>query len=174
MSLVHVQVLSRLFPFKRGLMHAYWAANIWSLYATADRALAITLPRLGFSVEKPSALMTGLSQAMSPGRLPLLACDSMPLLCCSSRILGLNIFEDMVELMMLLRSLKLQDCSVSGSECCTGGLVQVSSFAVLPDVEAGTTLVVVLITMAPMLVAVWRNPRPEVFARAAAYACMCR
>ena len=52
--------------------------------------------------------------------------------------------------------------------------MQVSSFAVLPDIGAGTTLVVVLLSMAPMLISVWRNPRPDAFASAAAYACICR
>ena len=55
-----------------------------------------------------------------------------------------------------------------------GGLVRVSSFAVLPNIEAGHCALLALVAMLPMLAAVWRRPQPRSFAGAVAYACLCR
>ena len=63
-------LLGRLFPFKRGLMHALPAANVWVLYTTFDRVLARMLRRDTSSVFA-RGLVTDIDMAILPDITPL-------------------------------------------------------------------------------------------------------
>lgn len=85
------QVLSRLFPFARGLCHAYWAPNVWAMYSFMDRMLIIAAPKVGLPVkaEALTSVTRGLvgdtSFAVLPNISPrvcfilTLVCQTVPL-----------------------------------------------------------------------------------------------
>ncbi len=52
------QLLSRLFPFARGLTHSYWAANWWALYCAADKVRGCCR-RVGARGEGGGAVLPG-------------------------------------------------------------------------------------------------------------------
>lgn len=53
------QVLRRMFPFGRGLCHAYWAPNFWVFYIILDKLLTFLLVKLGVNLQTPTASFTG-------------------------------------------------------------------------------------------------------------------
>lgn len=59
-------VLGRLFPFHRGLSHAYWAPNLWACYNGLD----ILLSKLFKSSNRPNAFTSGLVQQSEHQVLP--------------------------------------------------------------------------------------------------------
>ncbi|KAL6705149.1 glycosyl transferase [Coniothyrium glycines] len=73
------QVLRRLFPFSRGLCHAYWAPNVWAMYSFLDRVLIFLAPRLGLHVDRNAvnSVTRGLVGDSSFAVLP----DVVPLAC---------------------------------------------------------------------------------------------
>ncbi|XP_074593424.1 ALG6/ALG8 family glucosyltransferase xit [Brevipalpus obovatus] len=70
------QVLSRLFPFGRGLTHAYWAPNFWALYNGLDKFLSFLLGK------KSQSLTRGLVKQDNHTVLPNVPPFSTILFCC--------------------------------------------------------------------------------------------
>ena len=56
-----LQIFRRLFPFGRGLVHAYWAPNAWALYCAADKGLALVAKKVFKVVFNASSSVSGLA-----------------------------------------------------------------------------------------------------------------
>ena len=63
-----IQMASRLFPISRGLLHTYWAPNVWALYSFVDM---ITSRIIGSS--STTSLTNGITNEFIPGTLPIIS-----------------------------------------------------------------------------------------------------
>ncbi|KPJ16918.1 putative dolichyl pyrophosphate Glc1Man9GlcNAc2 alpha-1,3-glucosyltransferase [Papilio machaon] len=149
------QILSRLFPFKRGLCHAYWAPNFWALYNFGDKVLQYVLPIFGISVSSSEASMTGglvqeydhvILSRLFPFKRGLCHAYWAP------NFWALYNFGDKV----LQYVLPIFGISVSSSEASmTGGLVQEYDHVVLPSITPTVTFILTLLSMVPALIKLW-------------------
>lgn len=62
-----LQLLARLFPFSRGLVHAYWAPNAWALYMACDKVAAAVAKRLGLPLPLLGPRATSLAVSNTAG-----------------------------------------------------------------------------------------------------------
>jgi hypothetical protein len=104
-----LQIMSRLFPFGRGLVHAYWAPNAWALYCAADKLFYAVIRKL---------------------KLPALTA-------------------------------LLREGSASGLNNSASGIVGDFIFSVLPPVSASVCLLLLLLTLLPAMVVIYRKPTAQ-------------
>jgi len=132
--------LRRLFPFARGLCHAYWAPNVWALYAAADKLLSVVLGRRG-----TAASMTGELLLVWVLVWVVCACHLFPL------VPGSPVISR--DVILLCDG----DAPLTPFPCPrpAGGLVGVAEFAVLPQIGSGATALWTLAAMAPCLLRLW-------------------
>jgi alpha-1,3-glucosyltransferase len=86
------QLASRLFPFQRGLCHAYWAPNVWALYNVLDKVALVGIKRLGkgklggwIRNENTGGMTGGLVQEASHAVLPPIT----PMVCAVLQLLAM-------------------------------------------------------------------------------------
>lgn len=86
------QIKARLFPFSRGLCHAYWAPNVWAIYSFLDRVLIVAAPYLGLKIDSAAvnSVTRGLVGDTSFAVLPTITAQHCFGLTLAFQIIGLT------------------------------------------------------------------------------------
>jgi len=132
------QILGRLFPVGRGLLHAYWAPNIWALYAFTDRCLVVLIKIL---VKLGTALLVYVPPSPSRSFLSYIS----TLLPSSSSI---------------ITTITNKITTIGGGVSLSSGIIGADGFSVLPSVGPLTTTITTVLVIMPILIRLW-NRRPS-------------
>uniref|UniRef100_A0A0M3I0F3 Alpha-1,3-glucosyltransferase n=1 Tax=Ascaris lumbricoides TaxID=6252 RepID=A0A0M3I0F3_ASCLU len=161
---IFAQILSRLFPFQRGLTHAYWAPNLWAIYNFVDLGLYRTLKVLNKlpSNVQPPQYTTGLVQGSSKIFAQILSRlfpfqRGLTHAYWAPNLWAVYNFVDLC----LYRTLKVLNKLPSNVQPpqYTTGLVQQYSHAVLPSVNALTALMMTLLLLSPLIASLFMKRR---------------
>ncbi len=157
------QIFQRLFPFGRGLLHAYWAPNTWAIYYFIDKILAIIMKMDGNRTssgvigEYPTVLLPNITPATTLALTLLLTIPAlrhlyahptqqdnlvkMVLYCSfSSFLFGYHVHEKAILAPLLL--LGLVACSCKRLARIFLRMVVVGTFSLFPLFEGENELVI--------------------------------
>lgn len=84
-----IQIKNQLFPFQRGLLHSYWAPNIWAIYSFIDKVLFFSM-KSSSDIKSKNTSALGVTQETSFDVLPNISSASSTMLLATVLLLYLT------------------------------------------------------------------------------------